>query len=93
MRSGVDGARRRSAAVEELLRAGLEGVWVKREGLRWAEMDFMVRMVVVRLGLEVRGKRVRDRTERVDEGRRKDGGSAPQLRGALGGIVLVGGGC
>ena len=29
------------------------------------------------------------RRQRADEGRRKDGGSKPQLRGALGGIVVV----
>ena len=29
------------------------------------------------------------RRQRADEGRRKDGGSKPQLRGALGGIVGV----
>ena len=46
-------------------------------------MDFIVRIDVMGDMREMRGRRVR-----VDDGRRKAGGSKPQLRGILGGIVL-----
>jgi hypothetical protein len=40
--------------------------------------------VIRQAALDVWGRR-----ERVDDGRRKDGGSRPQLRGALGGMAVV----
>lgn len=70
--------------MDVLFSAGCEGWWAKRSGLG-VLVDFIVRMVVC----EGFGSGTRGRRERVDEGRRNGGGRSPQLRGALGGIVLV----
>jgi len=49
----------------------------------------MVR-IVVRDGAEVAEvSGFNGRKERADDGRRNEGGMTPQLRGALGGIVLI----
>jgi hypothetical protein len=70
--------------VDVLFSAGFEGWCAKRSGFG-VLVDLIVRMVVCEgLGGGRRGRRAL-----VDEGRRKGGGRSPQLRGALGGIVLV----
>lgn len=70
--------------MDVLLSAGFEGWWAKRSGLGLL-VDRMVRMEVwVGLGCAAA------RSGRVDNGRRNDRGMSPQLRGALGGIVVVG---
>lgn len=86
VRSGVDCAVRRSAAVDVLFRAGLEGICANRSG-RGVFVDLMVRTVVCDgLGEAVDNMSIE---ERVDEGNKKDWGERPQLRGALGGIVMI----
>ena len=84
MRSGVVGAFLARAAREVLFSAGLLGLWAKRSG-RGVLTDLMVRMVVC----EGFASGMRGRSDRVDDGRRSAGGRRPQLRGALGGIVLI----
>jgi hypothetical protein len=74
--------------VDVLLSAGLPGLWAKRSG-RGVLVDFMVRIEVYAMaGLEHCGAFCWTR-HRVADGRRKDGGSMPQLRGVLSGIVDV----
>lgn len=72
---------RARAEVDVAVRAGFRGSWAKRSG-RGVLVDFIVRIDVMGDVRGIRGRRVR-----VDDGRRKAGGSNPQLKGGLGGIV------
>lgn len=77
--------------MDELFNAGLEGLCAKRSG-RGVFVDLMVRTdVYATLGRDVCAAFCwrSGRRERVDDGRRKAGGSRPQLRGDLGGMVGV----
>lgn len=85
MRRGVLCALRARAAVEEALRAGLEGWWAKRSGLG-VKVDLMPR---ARGGVVVVAALCGKRDLEAD-GRRYEGGVGPQLRGILGGIVVCG---
>ena len=86
MRSGVVTALRARAARDVLFRW-----WAKRSG-RGVLTDLMVRMVVCE-GFESGAAAfgIKESSDRVDDGRRKGSGRRPQLRGALGGIVLAAG--
>jgi hypothetical protein len=89
VRRGVLWAFRSSAAVDVLVRASRAGWCAKRSGLG-VKVDFMVRIDVYAMaGLDKICCAFCWRRDRADEGRRKDGGRSPQLRGALGGIVDV----
>lgn len=88
MRRGVECAFRASAAVDVLFRAGFFGWCAKRSG-RGVFVDFMVRMVVCEGFGRWEESGISGIRERVDEGRRKDGGKRPQLRGALSGILKI----
>lgn len=86
---GVECAFRSRAAVEVLLSAGFPGLCAKRSG-RGVFVDFIVLVdVYTMLGLDVCATFcwVMGIRERVAEGRRNDGGSMPQPRAVLGGIV------
>lgn len=74
--------------MDVLLRAGLEGWWAKRSG-RGVFVDLIVRMETCE-GFGRGATGIKGIKERVDDGRRNEGGKRPQLRVALGGIVLVG---
>ena len=82
-------ALRARAARDVLFRAGFFGLWAKRSG-RGVLTDLMVRMVTCE-GFESGAAAwgIRGSNDRVDDGRRKGGGRRPQLRGALGGILLA----
>jgi hypothetical protein len=69
--------------VDVLFSAGLPGRWAKRSG-RGVFVDLMVRMHVYEVAATEGCAGIKDR---IDGGRRNVGGSNPQLRGALGGIV------
>lgn len=89
VRRGVECSFRARAAVVVLSSGGLLGSWAKRSGR--GEVDFLI----VRMGMYDGGSccvvvDMRGRSERVDDGRRNEGGSGPQLKGGLsGGIVLM----
>jgi hypothetical protein len=85
VRRGVVTAFRASAARDVLLRAGFLGWCAKRSG-RGVLTDLMVRTIVCE-GAAQSG--IEGSNERVDDGRKNDGGRMPQLRGALGGIVVI----
>jgi hypothetical protein len=91
VRRGVLCALRSRAALEVLFSAGLPGVCAKRSG-RGVLVDLMPRMhVYATAGRDdcVAFCWRSGRSERVDDGRRNAGGSRPQLRGAMGGIMRV----
>jgi hypothetical protein len=72
--------------VDVLFSAGLPGLCAKRSG-RGVFVDLMVRMEVYAMhGDDGAFCWMSGRRERVNDGRRKAGGSRPQLRGVLGGI-------
>ena len=78
---------RSSAAEDVLFSAGFPGLWLKRLGFG-VFVDLMPRVEVCDRhgrGAVCWMKRAR---ERVDEGRRKDGGNWPHVRGVFGGIVV-----
>lgn len=81
MRRGVVTAFRASAEVDVAPSAGFRGSCAKRSG-RGVLVDFIVRIDVMDDVREIRGRIVR-----VDDGRRKEGGSSPQLMGGFGGIT------
>jgi hypothetical protein len=79
---------RSSAAVDVLFNAALLGLCANRSGLG-LNVDLMVRIDVYAIGdLDSCGAFCCKR-HRVADGRRKDGGNKPQLRGALGGILVA----
>jgi hypothetical protein len=91
VRRGVLCALRSRAALGVLFSAGVPGVCAKRSG-RGLLVDLMPRVHVYATASRddcVAFCWMRGRIERVDDGRRNAGGSRPQLRGAMGGIMGV----
>lgn len=91
VRSGVECAFLSRAAVDVLFNAGFEGLCANRSGFG-LKVDLMPRADVYAIaGFEicVAFCCIDEMRERVDDGRRYDGGISAQLMGTLGGIVVI----
>lgn len=94
MRRGVETALRASAAVV-LDWSGVRcASYAKRSG-RGLLVGLNLRVAFPRIDVYAAcvGADIRGRRDRVVDGRRKLGGRSPQLRGALGGMVMWSSGC
>lgn len=84
-RVGVAWSFRARAAVDVLSRGARLGLWVKRLG-RGLLIDLILRWDA-KVGDGSCATAAKQGRDGLDDGRRKDGGKIPQLRGALGGIL------